>query len=151
MKEYNFKINGNDYSVSISKVEEGSAEVTVNGAQFNVELEKETIMPKVATVVQVAPDPQVVAEAATTPRPQVPTARPSAANAASAVKSPLPGVILSINVSVGDIIKEGHRLLILEAMKMENNIDSDRSGTVTSISINKGDHVLEGDLLLTIE
>ena len=150
MKEYNFKINGNDYSVSITKVEESNAEVTVNGAVFNVELEKDDITPKIAPVAHITPDPQIVAAAATTPRPVV--ARPSVVvNSAIAVKSPLPGAILAISVSVGDSVKVGQRLLVLEAMKMENNIDSDREGVVTSINIGKGDLVLEGDLLLTIE
>ena len=150
MKEYNFKINGNDYSVSITKVEESCAEVTVNGALYKVELEKDNITPKISPVAQVAPDPQIVAAAAATPRPQV--ARPNvASSAASGIKSPLPGAILSISVSVGDSVKVGQRLLVLEAMKMENNIDSDREGVVKSINIGQGDLVLEGDLLLTIE
>ncbi len=151
MKEYNFKINGNDYSVSITKVEESNAEVTVNGALYNVELENDNITPKLAPVAHITPDPQIVAAAATAPKPQVSRPSNAGANAASAVKSPLPGAILSISVSVGDSVKVGQRLIVLEAMKMENNIDSDREGIVKSINIDKGDLVLEGDLLLTIE
>jgi biotin carboxyl carrier protein len=67
-----------------------------------------------------------------------------------AIKSPLPGIILDISVKPGDIVKLGSRLLVLEAMKMENNIDSDKEGTVLSVSVNKGDSVLEGDTLLII-
>ena len=150
MKEYNFKINGNDYSVSINKVEESNAEVTVNGALYNVELEKDNMMPKNASISHITPDPKIVAQAASAPRPQV-TKPNQASGGATALKSPLPGAILSISVSVGDSVKVGQRLLVLEAMKMENNIDSDKNGVVKSINISKGDLVLEGDLLLTIE
>lgn len=68
-----------------------------------------------------------------------------------AVKRPLPGVVLDIQVAVGDRVGTGQRLMILEAMKMENNIDSDREGTVKEIKVATGDSVLEGDVLLTIE
>lgn len=145
MKEYNFRINGNEYHVSIEKVDDTNAEVMVNGASFSVEFEGEG-KPRQEKLTQVAPIPN------STPaeRPQV--AKPAVASApASGVKSPLPGVILDIRVNVGDTIKVGQHLLVLEAMKMENNIDSDREGVVKSINVSKGDSVLEGDLLLTIE
>ena len=77
-----------------------------------------------------------------------PAAKPAAGGA---VKSPLPGVVLDIQVAVGDRVGTGQRLMILEAMKMENNIDSDREGTVKEIKVATGDSVLEGDVLLTIE
>lgn len=145
MKEYNFKINGNDYEVSIKSVEDGCAAVTVNGAEFEVEFQSEGSTKKSNKLVQVAPDPK----ASATPKPSV--AKPVAASSASAIKSPLPGVILEIKVSAGDSIKVGQRLLVLEAMKMENNIDSDRDGVVKSVNIQRGDSVLEGDVLITIE
>ena len=77
------------------------------------------------------------------------TAKPS--SGAGAIKSPLPGVILDVLVREGDSVKVGQKLLILEAMKMENNIDSDKEGVVKSIAVRKGDSVLEGDVLITIE
>ncbi len=147
MKEYNFIINGNEYHVSIENVNDTTAEVMVNGASFNVEFEGEG-KPKARQekLTQVAPDPQ----AAPAERPQV--AKPTVASSpASGIKSPLPGVILEIKVNVGDTITEGQHLVVLEAMKMENNIDADRSGVVKSINVTRGDSVLEGDLLLTIE
>ena len=67
------------------------------------------------------------------------------------MKSPLPGVILEIKVNVGDTVKKGQTIIILEAMKMENNINSDREGKVTAINVHKGDSVLEGTDLVIIE
>ena len=77
------------------------------------------------------------------------TASPGAATSGT-VKTPLPGVVLDVLVNPGDTVKVGQRLLILEAMKMENNIDSDKEGKVIEVKVRKGDSVLEGDVLLTI-
>ena len=145
MKEYNFKINGNDYTVSIENIDDTSAEVMVNGAAFSVELEGME-KPKSANQPQVAPVPG--AEPAVKPTVAKPAKESSPA---SAVKSPLPGVILELKVKVGDSVRVGDHLMVLEAMKMENNIDSDREGVVKSIKVSKGDSVLEGDVLLMIE
>ena len=68
----------------------------------------------------------------------------------SGVKSPLPGVILDIRIKEGDTVSVGQTLMVLEAMKMENNIDSDRAGVVKSVKVNRGDSVLEGDVLITL-
>ena len=68
----------------------------------------------------------------------------------SPVKSPLPGVILDIRIKEGDTVSVGQTLMVLEAMKMENNIDSDRAGVVKSVKVNRGDSVLEGDVLITL-
>ena len=78
-------------------------------------------------------------------------AKPAAAGGAGAVKAPLPGVILDLKVNVGDTVAAGDTVVILEAMKMENNIHADKGGVVKSIFVNKGDSVLEGADLLIIE
>ena len=151
MKEYNFKINGNDYTVGIEILNDTEADVIVNGASYSVEVLDTTVKPSVAA------KPQVAAVPASHPvQPStVPVTKPAAAAPAAAgespVKSPLPGVVLDIQVAVGDRVGTGQRLMILEAMKMENNIDSDREGTVKEIKVATGDSVLEGDVLLTIE
>jgi biotin carboxyl carrier protein len=67
------------------------------------------------------------------------------------VKSPLPGVILDIKVKEGDTVKRGQTIIILEAMKMENNINANKDGKVAEIKVNKGDSVLEGTDLVIIE
>ncbi|MFI3283142.1 MAG: biotin/lipoyl-containing protein [Rikenellaceae bacterium] len=149
MKDYNFKINGNPYVVGIELKDEKSAEVIVNGTRYNVEIEGDgTVKKAVAMRPQVASAPasHPVANAAS------PAAKPAATVGAgeSAVISPLPGVILDIKVAVGDTVSVGDTLLVLEAMKMENNVDSTASGVVKSIKVKCSDSVLEGDVLITI-
>ena len=145
MKEYKYKINGNPYNVTIGDINDNIAHVEVNGTSYTVELEKAPV---------VAPKPVVVRQAVTPTKPAVQTTvvnKPAAPAGKSGVKSPLPGVILDIKVNVGDAVKKGQTVIILEAMKMENNINADKDGTVTAISVNKGDSVLEGNVLVTIE
>ncbi len=147
MKQYKFKINGTDYAVEIVDVEGNLAKVTVNGAKYRVEIDGMAIKPAGKTP-KVTKTP-VVGAPMVSPAPdrkQVATGGP----AAGTVKAPLPGVILSIDVKIGEMVKVGQRLFVLEAMKMENNIDSDREGIVRDIRVDKGDSVLEGDVILTI-
>ena len=144
MKEYKFKINGNDYAVTINNIDHNVAEVTVNGTNYSVEVEGLVSKPKTPKLVRTVAVPSTDAHPAVAK-----TAKPSAG--AGAIKSPLPGVILDVLVKEGDEVKMGQRLLVLEAMKMENNIDSDKAGIVKSIAVRKGDSVLEGDVLITIE
>ena len=144
MKEYKYKINGNLYNVAIGDIEDNIAHVEVNGTHYTVEMEKK---PKAAP----APKPvaRPVAKPAAAPA-AAPAAKP-AASAKSGVKSPLPGVILDIKVNVGDEVKKGQTIIILEAMKMENSINADKDGKVTAINVSKGESVLEGTDLVIIE
>ena len=146
MKEYKYKINGNLYNVVIGDIEENIAHVEVNGTHYTVEMEKK---PKAAP----APKPVVrpAAKPAAAPAAAVPVAKPAAGGAKSGVKSPLPGVILDIKVNVGDEVKKGQTLIILEAMKMENSINADKDGKVAAINVSKGESVLEGTDLVIIE
>lgn len=143
MKEYKYKINGNAYKVTIGDIEDNIAHVEVNGTPYKVEMEK---APKVA----VKP---IVRPASTAPAaPTTQVVKPAAPSTGkSGVKSPLPGVILDIKVNVGDTVKKGQVIIILEAMKMENNINADKDGKITAINVNKGDSVLEGTDLVIIE
>ena len=147
MKEYKYKINGNSYKVTIGDIEDNIAHVEVNGTPYNVEMEK---APKTTSKPAVRPAAPV---ASTTPAPApaqvVKPAAPSTGK--SGVKSPLPGVILDIKVNVGDTVKKGQTIIILEAMKMENNINADKDGKITAINVSKGDSVLEGNDLVIIE
>ena len=145
MKEYKYKINGNLYNVVIGDIEDNIAHVEVNGTHYTVEMEKK---PKAAP----APKPvaRPVAKPAAAPV-TAPAAKPAAASAKSGVKSPLPGVILDIKVNVGDEVKKGQTIIILEAMKMENSINADKDGKVTAINVSKGESVLEGTDLVIIE
>ena len=132
MKEYKLKINSNDYHVVVSGLSNGRADVMVNGQSYSVEIA----------------DAGAASDAGKSASAPAVAATPAAVGA---VKSPLPGVVLDIPAAVGDRVGTGQRLMILEAMKMENNIDSDREGTVKEIKVATGDSVLEGDVLLTIE
>ena len=134
MKEYKYKINGNSYKVTIGDIEDNIAHVEVNGTHYKVEMEKQ---PKAAPAKPVVRPPVVKPAAQSTGK--------------SGVKSPLPGVILDIKVNVGDTVKKGQTIIILEAMKMENNINADKDGKITAINVNKGDSVLEGNDLVIIE
>ena len=146
MKEYKYKINGNLYNVVIGDIEENIAHVEVNGTHYTVEMEKK---PKAAP----APKPVVrpAAKPAAAPAAVAPVAKPAAGGAKSGVKSPLPGVILDIKVNVGDEVKKGQTLIILEAMKMENSINADKDDKIAAINVSKGESVLEGTDLIIIE
>ncbi|MBM6889345.1 biotin/lipoyl-containing protein [Bacteroides caecigallinarum] len=142
MKEYKYKINGNLYKVTVGDIEDNHVKVEVNGTSYAVELEK-SAAPKIKPVVRTA---------ATTPAAPPPAvSRPVVVGSKSGIKSPLPGVILDIKVKEGDMVKRGQTLLILEAMKMENDIKADRDGKVTAINVSKGESILEGTDLIIIE
>jgi biotin carboxyl carrier protein len=135
MTSYKYKINGKEYEVTINSVSETNAQVTVNGASYEVEMIQE----------EKPQDPIYK-------RPSIP-AREAAphAEADKSLKSPLPGMILAIKVKVGDTVREGQPVAVLEAMKMENEILSEHDGTVTEIHVEKGETVLEGDAIVTIK
>ncbi|MFR9503272.1 MAG: biotin/lipoyl-containing protein [Rikenellaceae bacterium] len=151
MKDYTLKINGHKYSVQVNDLNEESkmAKVVLNGVSYEVEIEGiSTVHPKVKP--QVARSTQY----ATNVTPSLVESTPVAAahtGAGSTVRSPLPGTIVDIKVSVGSKVSQGDTLVILEAMKMENNIDADASGVVKEISVQKGATVMEGQILLVIE
>ena len=150
MNKYQYKVQGVDYDVEIEEVEGNLAKVSVNGIPFEVELKRPINpvhaikKPKVAAPKPAAPAP---APAAAAPKPAAPAA---AAGAGNPVKAPLPGTISSISVKVGDQVNVGDTVLVLEAMKMQNNIEAESAGTVTSIVVNPGDSVMAGAVLLTI-
>lgn len=143
MKEYKLIINGNNYNVVINELEDTLAEVEVNGTPYQVTIDKPI---KKTSVPTVSRSPRV---SAPTPKSQAVKA-PSAGGATHTINSPLPGVILEVTVKEGDTVKSGQKLVVLEAMKMENNIEADRDGVVTSIKVSKGDSVLEGAPLIIL-
>lgn len=143
MKQFKYTINGNVYNVSVNKVEDTIAEVEVNGTPYKVEMDKPA-KKQVVTLKRPAQAPTTSTGAPVVSRPT------SSSVAAGAVKSPLPGVILELKCKVGDTVKRGQTLLVLEAMKMENSINADREGKIIEIKVNKGDSVLEGNDLVII-
>ena len=143
MKEYKYTINGNKYEVAIGDILDNIATVTVNGEEYKVELEKEPEPEKKKVVVRPA--------AAAAP------AKAAAAQAAPgkvngyAVKAPLPGVVTELKVAVGDEVSAGDTVVVLEAMKMANNLETEKGGKVTAILVNEGDSVMEDTPLVVIE
>ncbi len=144
MKEYKYKINGNTYKVAIGDIEGNIAQVEVNGMPYKVELTEDQKPVKVSAV-KAAPAPRTSTGDKVIAKPAV------VAGSAYQVKAPLPGVVLSIPVKVGDSVKASDTVLVLEAMKMENAIHAGRDGVVKTINVGAGDSVLDGALLLTIE
>ena len=143
MKEYKYTIDGNKYDVAINEVGETTAKVTVNGTEYTVEWEKPVEEKPVVKVQPAAAKP-----AATTAAAPAPAAAPISGNA---IKTPLPGVIIDVKVNVGDTVKKGDTVVVLEAMKMENNINADRDGKVVAIQVAKGDTVADGAALIVLE
>jgi biotin carboxyl carrier protein len=139
MNNFKYTINGNVYKVVINRIEDTVAEVEVNGTSYKVEMNKPAKKQIVTINRPVQETPVTVA------KPQV--AKPAAA----ALRSPLPGIILDIFCKVGDSVKKGQKVMVLEAMKMENVINAERDGVVKDIKVNKGDSVLEGAELAIIE
>jgi biotin carboxyl carrier protein len=143
MKKFSFTIRGNKYDVELHNIEDNIAEVEVNGSKYEVEIHKEIKTPKTPRLIRAQAVPTFNAE-------KVISSKPAESITKGGIRAPLPGTILEIKVKVGDEVKIGDTLLIMEAMKMENNIKSDKSGNISSLKVNVGDSVLEGDLLVEI-
>ena len=149
MNKYQYKVQGVDYDVEIEEVEGNVAKVIVNGIRFDVEL-KQPINPT-STLKKVRIEaPKPVARPTVAPAAAPAADKPLAAGTGSPIKAPLPGTITELRVNVGDKVNQGDVVLVLEAMKMQNNIESEFSGTVTSVTVKQGETVMEGAVLLTI-
>ena len=140
MKEYKYKINGNSYEVSVGEPADGKVSVEVNGVAYTVEMET----PQAAA-------PVIARPAVSRPKPAASAPAAPAGGQKGAEKSPLPGAVVSIKVKAGDQVKKGDTLLVLEAMKMENNIPATRDGVVKTVCVSNGDTVLEGTDLVVYE
>lgn len=148
MKNYKLKINDHDYEVTIGDINESSTEavVTVNGVQYTVGIEgAKASKPKTP---QVAPSGIPVTPATVSSRP---AAAPKVAEGGYKVVCPLPGTVTAINVKEGDTVAAGQTVVVLEAMKMSNNIDAEKGGVVKSIKVAAGATVMEGDVIMVIE
>jgi biotin carboxyl carrier protein len=145
MKKFKFSINGNPYESAVISVEDNIAEVEINGTIYKVEVDKELKTTKTPKLVRpkAVPDTDFQPSVAKTSSPEGP-------KGAGTIKSPLPGVIIELFVKESDMVSRGQKLLVLEAMKMENNIESDKAGKILSIRKGKGDSVMEGDVLIEI-
>lgn len=147
MKEYKYKVKGTEYIVKINEPEGNKVQVEVNGVPFEVETERPmhlTHKPVIRPVAHVHHGP-VTPAVDNTPQNQAPE------GGGTPVRAPLPGTINAIAVTVGQEVKKGQTVVVLEAMKMENNIGAECDGKVKAVHVNKGDSVREGAILITIE
>lgn len=144
MKEYKYTINGNKYDVEIVDIVENIATVTVNGENYSVEMEKEPEPEKKKVVIKSGAQAQPEAAASE-------GASAAKVNTNNALKAPLPGVIREINVAVGDEVAVGDTVVVLEAMKMANNLEAEKAGKVTAVLVQIGESVMEDTPLVVIE
>ena len=144
MKEYKYTINGNKYEVEIGDIVDNITSVKVNGEYYKVEMEPEAEPEKKKVVLG---KPAAAASEGTA------TATTDAANVNTnnAVKAPLPGTIVEVKVAVGDEVQPGDVVVVLEAMKMANNLEAEKGGKVTAVLVQAGQSVMEDDALVVIE
>ncbi len=137
MKKFNFTIKGNKYAVELKSFEEKTAVLEVNGTEYAVEVDQEVVKPKTPTIIRKT--------AVSTPEEQ---GAKLAAGGGGNLKAPLPGNIFKMLVNKGDVVKKGDTLLIMEAMKMENEIKAEKDATIKTVKVKEGDSVLQGDILI---
>lgn len=151
MNTYKYKVKGVDYEVEIAEVEGNIAKVNVNGIPFELELQKPINAAKHPTMTAPKVQAPVAAPAAAPAAPVAAPSQPAAvAGAGNAIKAPLPGTVTDVKVQVGQQVNVGDTVVVLEAMKMQNNIESEYAGKVTSVLVKQGDTVMEGAALLTV-
>ena len=150
MRTYSYNVNGAQYDVTIESIQGQVAKMNVNGVLFDVEILgtplTEGDLPEAAAA---------VAPAAAAPAPTPTAAAPApagkgAAGAGTPINAPLPGVVTKVLVAAGQAVKKGETVVVLEAMKMENNITAECDGSVTGVCVAAGDSVMEGTTLVTI-
>jgi biotin carboxyl carrier protein len=143
MKKFKFTIHGNDYDVEILSVEDNLAKVEMNGTLYDVELHREQ---------KVSKTPILVRAEVPKPTPKEQRIQKVASKTENvAIKAPLPGTVLQVMVKPGDPVTIGQKLLTMEAMKMENNVLSEKDGRVRAVLVKPGDTVLQNDVLVEID
>ena len=160
MAKYEYKVKGVDYVVEIQDIEGNIANVTVNGIPFEVEMKQPVKSSKQKVKLNdgqnnisassVASAGSAAGSSSAASSDSASSSKQATPAAGKPVVAPLPGTINEIKVKVGDKVNTGDTVVVLEAMKMQNNIDAETSGTITSINVNEGDAVMEGDTLVTI-
>lgn len=139
MKSFKFKINANNYQVNLLSHEGNNIELEVNGTKYEVLMKQEVKTSKTPTLVRSA-----------SKRPVEPL-KVNPSSKKTKILAPIPGSVMAVDVKVGDEVKVGDRLLQLEAMKMENNITSEKAGKITAVHITVGQKVLQDEMLIEIE
>lgn len=147
MKNFKITLNNNAYDVNILSFENTKVKVEVNGKPYEVGLERPETAEKTPTLVR----EKSASTGGDSSKATALTSSPSEKKGAGVIKAPLPGTIIKVFVKVGDEVKIGTNLLTWEAMKMENNLTSDREGKIKTLKVKPGDNILEGDILIEIE
>ena len=143
MKKFKFTVNGKEYDVEVKSYEGENAEVIVDGTQYKVTVQREEEeVPAFVAPKRTAPKP-----AATPKQEAAPASTPTDGYKSLA---PLPGTVMQIFVNVGDVVKRGDKLMMYEAMKMENNFLAEVDGTIKEIKVRVGDNILQGAVLFVI-
>jgi len=139
MKNFKFRVNSNNYKVNIKSHEGNVIDLEVNGTSYSIQMKEEIKKTKTPTLVRAA-----------SKRPTEPL-KVNPSSSKSKIVAPIPGTVLSIDVKIGDTLKVGDRMLVLEAMKMENNIVCEKAGTITDIKIVVGQQVLQDEVMIELE
>jgi glutaconyl-CoA/methylmalonyl-CoA decarboxylase subunit gamma len=140
MKKFKFTIHGTTYNSHLKKIEEDVAVIDINGTEYQVKIETEIQKPKTPKLVRSRVDID----------PKEANIKKSEQKI-STLKAPLPGLIMKIMVKEGDTVKVGDTVLIMEAMKMENNIQAEKDGIVKAIKVSEGQNVMQDDVLVEID
>jgi len=140
MKKFKFTIRGNNYEVDIVSFENDIAKLEVNGTSYNVELQKQD---------QTSKTPILVRQAVTNPADAHKIKK--SGNKLFKVIAPLPGNIMQVFVKEGDLVRKEDKLILYEAMKMENKLLSEKDGIIKTIHVQPGDSVLQDELLIELE
>lgn len=143
MKKFKFSVNGISYNVEIIDTINNEIHLEVNGTLYQVAMEKEIKSSKTPILVRAEVPPPTSKEKKIQKTPVKTTN--------TTVKSPLPGIIITVEVKEGEEVKMGQKLLTMEAMKMANNVLAEKDGIVRSIRVKPGDTVLQNDVLFEIE
>ena len=139
MKSFKFKVHHTNYKVNLLSHEGNTIELEVNGTKYDVKLKDEVKTTKTPTLVRSA-----------SKRPVEPL-KVNPSSKRTKIVAPIPGVILAVDVKVGDTVKVGDRLIQLEAMKMENNITSEKSGKIIALHVGVGQKVLQNEVMIELE
>lgn len=154
MNEYVLSINQKEYRVELGEINADYALLQVNGREFRVDLKQlglAKLMPAPAAAVEARPAAiAAVPAAGIAPAPAAAPAAVPGGEAASVVKAPLPGLVIDVKVREGEKVKAGQNIVVMEAMKMENQIQATADGTVKRIFVKKGDNVAEGNAMVEI-
>ncbi len=142
MKKFEFSIHENKYSVKIINIEDNVAEIDINGTIYKVDIHTQKQITKTPKLTRTTAPPNY--------DPGQRTNKPTDKKGVGTIKSPLPGTILEIKKKIGDKVSVGDTILVMEAMKMENDIKADCNGVITAIKVNINDAILEGDILVEI-